>query len=274
VKRTQSGAMLPIRILHDDTKAFNPNGLNGADTITGSASIEIAKGNIPGHSSFFKFGSNPEVGATFETIWNGGGNYVYPAAATAMTVSSSSAADDVGSTGATSILIEGLDANYALTTETVTMDGQNGVPTANQYIRVFRAYILTVGTGQVNAGDIYIGTGTITNGIPATVYAKIDADAGQTEMTVYTVPAGYTLYIFAFTVYSGQGKEMEFRGRFRPFGLGWRTGPVPIVYQSTANSRFEFGFPIPEKTDLEVQGRVTTGTAIASAQYEGILVTN
>ena len=41
-------------------------------------------------------------------------------------------------TGARTVLIEGLDENYDIQSETVTMDGTTNVVTTNTYIRLFR----------------------------------------------------------------------------------------------------------------------------------------
>ena len=49
--------------------------------------LEIAKGNIAGHSIKNKYGRNPDVTtATFSTIWNGGGHYTGHDAIAAETV--------------------------------------------------------------------------------------------------------------------------------------------------------------------------------------------
>ena len=51
--------------------------------------LQVARGQITGHKTIFKFGYNSDVGNTKETIWEQGGLYAYPASATVMTVSSS-----------------------------------------------------------------------------------------------------------------------------------------------------------------------------------------
>ena len=40
-----------------------------------SHDLEVSKGNIPGATAVFKFGYNPDVNGTEETIWNNGGDY-------------------------------------------------------------------------------------------------------------------------------------------------------------------------------------------------------
>jgi len=73
--------------------------------------LQVARGQIDAHKALFKFGINGDVGTSVETVWAQGGTYVYPAAATVMKISSSSADDASAGTGARSIAIFGLDAN-------------------------------------------------------------------------------------------------------------------------------------------------------------------
>ncbi len=122
--------------------------------------------------------------------------YNWLAAATVLKVSSSSTADVLTSgTGAWTIRISGLDANYLEVDEDVNMNGTTLVTTTTAFLRVFRVRVLTAGTGLVNAGDIYIHNNTVgtpTAGVPddaTKTYAKVLATNGQTLMTIYTVPA-------------------------------------------------------------------------------------
>jgi len=55
--------------------------------------LELAKGNIPRHSSIAKFGEKPDIVSGFETIWDGLGVYVVPTQARFHNVASSLAAD-------------------------------------------------------------------------------------------------------------------------------------------------------------------------------------
>ena len=53
--------------------------------------LAVSSGALsPSYKEIYKFGNNPAVGNTLETIWSQGGIYAYPASASTMTVSSSS----------------------------------------------------------------------------------------------------------------------------------------------------------------------------------------
>ena len=131
--------------------------------------LQVAQGQIAYHKHVYKFGQNVTVGDSVETIWAQGGLYSYPPSATTMTVSSSDTNDTSAGTGARTVLISGLDGDYNEISETITLNGQTPVTTTNSFIRVNRAIVLTAGSGGANAGIIYVGTGTVTTGVPANI---------------------------------------------------------------------------------------------------------
>jgi hypothetical protein len=236
------------------------------DSFTG---IQLSKGLLYGYKPEFKFGSNPAVGTTEETIWDQGGLYVYPTAAITMTVSSSSTDDAAAGTGARTVAIAGLDANYREIGETVTLNGQTAVSTIRQYIRVFRARVTSAGSGGTNAGNIHIGAGAVTTGVPATTYARISAAEGQTLMALFTVPAGYTAYIQQGTISTGTEQANQYvtaRLKVRPFGEVFQT--KALVTLSNEFIPFDFGvaLAIPEKSDIEAR-------AISSSTENSVAVT-
>lgn len=134
-----------------------------------------------------KFGVNPDVDATpDEDIWDLGGQYVFPDdAGVAMTISSDSTDDDLGGSGAEGVDIIGLDANGLVKRVSAVMDGQTAV-SIGVFSRVFRAVV--TGT-QANVGIVYIGSGTVTTGVPANKFAGILAAGIQTQMAIFTVPS-------------------------------------------------------------------------------------
>lgn len=71
------------------------------DTLT--LGMAVAKGSVPGVSGACKFGYNPDVATSFETVWDVGGTYPYLSAATTLDVVSDDAADAAAGTARTSI---------------------------------------------------------------------------------------------------------------------------------------------------------------------------
>jgi len=117
-------------------------------------------------------------------------------------VISASTADNglTSGTGARTVEISGLDAQYRFQTETVILNGQTAVSTTKSFLRVFAAQVLSAGTGGKNAGAIVVyktGTGgVITAGVPGTLtsaWVRILAEYGIGTSGMYTVPAGVTM---------------------------------------------------------------------------------
>jgi hypothetical protein len=240
--------------------------------------LQVARGQVDGHKTLFKFGINGDVGTSVETVWAQGGTYAYPASATVMKISSSSANDAAAGTGARTISIAGLDANYNEISETVILDGQTEVNTVNSYLRIFRMFVATAGSGATAAGTIYAGTGTVTSGVPATVYGMIALNANQTQMAFWTVPAGYTLYLTGLFYTSGNTNAnawTNFQLIQRPLGGVFRQQSSSRV---AGNGDFIVDLHTPlaftEKTDIEVRAVASTSPSNVSAEFEGIYIKN
>ena len=217
-------------------------------------SLQVARGQIPGHRCVTIFGFNGDVDQAEVTVWPYSGLMTHPAAAIAMKVSSSNAADASAGTGARTVLIQGLDAGFNEISEAVTLNGQTAVVTTKSFLRVNYATVETVGSGQSAAGDIYIGTGTVTAGVPATVYNLIKFNYNDTVTGHYTVPAGYTGYLMQGMFTAGQlSGSTSIQGRLLSSTADGirRTTAIVTLNNGTADYAFEYPLQIPEKTDIE-----------------------
>lgn len=159
--------------------------------------IEVAKGNVPGHSVIKISGRNPDVdsGTDPEDLWANGGTMSWPTTADTLDVVSTSADDDgapTTNTGVQTLYIEGLDGSWDEVSETVTLNGTTPVTTSNSYIRIKEAYGINAGTyhgsnaGIITADDTTTGTNRMLN---------IPAGVGRTQLGRYSVPNGFTAYL-------------------------------------------------------------------------------
>jgi hypothetical protein len=240
--------------------------------------LQVARGQITGHKTIFKFGNNSDINGALETIWSRGGLYVYPTSAIQMKVSSSSADDAALGTGARTVSVQGLDQNYNEVAETITLNGQTEVLTTNTFIRVFRAFVITAGSGGTAAGTIYVGTGTVTAGVPATVYAEIALGDNQTTMATWTVPAGYTFFVYRGTFSASSNNVSQYilgRFMFRPFGGVFRNAADVTVNTGAIQYDFELPLALPEKSDIEAQAIALSGSNFyVTASFEGMYILN
>jgi hypothetical protein len=239
--------------------------------------LQVARGQVDGHSSTFISGFNATVGTTYETIWSESSVYAYLTSATLIKISSDSANDTAAGTGARTITIYGLDANYNQINEVVSLSGLTAVNTTNLYLRVFHLMVNTAGSGGAAAGNIYAGTGTVASGKPNTVYGVYTADGGATAC-IYTIPAGYTGYIFDFLCSSGVSAVAN---AYTNIGLYSR--PLGGVFDNIIQGRCANGgaFTIPlnyptvfnEKTDIEVRASATSSSNV-TANFSVVIIKN
>jgi len=246
---------------------------------TGSSydwAINISSGNTSGVSYIEKFGMNVDVDANKETVWDGGGIYTYISNAETVTVTSNDGNDSATGSGARTVEVQGLDQDWALATETLTVGGASGTTT---FRRVFRARVLTAGASEVNEGTLSIISDTTTTTLAQIVVDGSGSNAagrGQTFMSVYTIPAGKTGYLTQWTV--GSGKQNTDAIAFlmcRNIAVdGWQSKDVITVSATTYSKNFVVPLQITEKTDIEVRAFSTTNNSIVSATFNIILIDN
>lgn len=218
--------------------------------------IRVAAGeeSWQGLSGIQKFGYNDSVLNSFETIWDGGGIYSYPTSSSTCVLTSTST-DDNGST----VEVQGLDGNYDLLTETVTVGGS---ASTGSFHRIFRMTILVPNTGNTNVG-------TITATVDSATRAQINPGNGQTLMAIYTVPAGYRAYLLSVDGGVSKQKELTLRLITRTFNNNgaFQTKTFLTGFGQRVNKDYKINEVFDEKTDIEVQGKLDAVAAI-SAGFE------
>lgn len=239
--------------------------------------LQVARGQISWHIPITVFGYNPDIDTTEETIWPGGGIITHPSAALQWKVSSANANDTSAGTGARTVFIDGLDANYNQATETVTLNGQTAVLTSNSYLRINSAYVATAGSSNGAEGNIYFGTGTVTAGVPATIWQIILFDYNSTTTGHYTVPAGYTAYMDAGQISAGQPSgSNQVTGRLLASGVNNIRRTAALVALNNGTATYDFFIPIsfPEKTDIEAAAVGSAANNAVSSYFNIILIKN
>jgi hypothetical protein len=243
----------------------------------GPFELQVARGQIVGHRAITVFGFNPDVDTTEVTVWPLPSIIPQPAAALQMSVSSTNANDTAEGTGARTIVVQGLDGDHNEVTETVTLNGQNAVLTAASFLHINYMYVASAGSTKSAAGDIYIGTGTVTAGVPATAYNIIKFNYNDTITGCYTVPAGHTAYVMQGQFTAGQTSgSTAVQGRLvATNGSGIRrTAAVTTLNNGTADYAFEYPLPLPEKTTIEATAVGGANNNSASCLFVLVLIKN
>lgn len=241
--------------------------------------LQVARGQISYHESFQVFGYNPDLDQTEESVWANGGTVPHPTAASVLKISSTSADDDgdPAGTGARTVLITGLDGNYNVVSETVILNGQTAVNTTNSYLYVNGFTVMTVGSGDANAGTIYAGTGDVTAGVPAVVYDAIAPGYNNRTTAHYCVPAGYTAYItegvFSAGQASGSTGVTGFLKQHGPDGI-LRVGAVTALNNGAITYNFVYPYRVPEKNCIGASAIGSANNNLVSAFFNVVLIKN
>ena len=272
-------------------KAKNPDGTfvnigatksNNLKVANVEDGLSIAKGDVANTIFVHKFGNAGDIDTAdnFVDIWDGtedanaDKNYTYSTSADIDKISSS----DNGDTQ--DIEIQGLDTNYDLVIQTVTLTGQTKATLGTPLIRVFR--MINRSSDNI-AGAVYCYVdGTITTGVPQTnadIRAIINNGNNQTLMALYTIPNGKTGYMRDFygSLSKKQAATSVIKLFSRPFGEVFHLKHISSI-ASTGSSRMQHKFEEPEvfteKTDIALQADTSADSVGVGAGFDIVLVDN
>jgi hypothetical protein len=205
-----------------------------------------------------------------KTLWDGLPTaYAFPSSASTMGISSTTASD----AGAI-VAISGLDSNWGMISETVILNGTPPVSTTNSYYRINSLSMITPAVGQnTNVGIISANGG-------ATTYGQINAGIGTMQAGWYSVPSGYSLFVYEVDCYSG---DVVSNSKYATFNaqITNHNGVRPMRFdllQSTFSNSFRISRIIPQvrtqKSDIEWQFSVSQGTHSVSLIVQAFLLKN
>ncbi len=228
--------------------------------------FNIQKGSTEYERIINKFGYNYAIGtASPQTVWSGqtanSGQYGYG-------LNTPNYIDLVSTNGSDNqtIIVEGLDADGYDQTEEMTLNGTTTVTSTKIFYRTFRAY----NSSDTNLiGDVngYV-TGT-NDQINKVLF--IDKDHQQTLMAMYTIPKGYTGYVFEYDTTSGKGKESRIYVYIRKPGGVFRLGDLIVLYESVFDKQVPYQ-KLEAGTDVEIRAQSDANNTNVSARFKMILV--
>lgn len=257
----------------------NPIVINNYSTSSAPWNWQVARGLVTGATSINVFAASDNVKTSAsmggeQILWESTGTtaYVYPTSAQQMNVKSSSATD----TGTAQVLISGLGATWNLLTETVTLNGTTDVTTTNSFLRINSIAIVTPATGQTSN----VGLITVKNTANTVTYAQITATYGRSSMSLYSVPSGYTLYVSAINIYSGDASGNAAYVNYSARTVNNNVTPVNTItaLNTTFGGNYQVirtnPFPYTQKSDVQWLFSVNNGTHSVGLILEGILISN
>ena len=207
---------------------------------------------------------NPDVdnSGSKEDLWEGGGLMTYLTVAQKYNISSTSIQDNSTGTGLRLLFVRGLDENYTVQTEIITMDGLTVVQTVNEYIRPMFIAGVSGGSEETNLGII-----TATSANTGDLQIQMDVDEAISKNSQFTVPDGEVMIIkkimIGATKSGGQSPIVQVKGRVRFFGtniwietfdfkLDTSVNDILIIDQPISNmlvSRSDFRLEVTTSTD-------------------------
>jgi hypothetical protein len=228
--------------------------------------LQVARGQITGHSTVNIYGFGSAITTATIPAWENATAYTFPVAATTMNLVSTvnTGADLSGST----ILIQGLDANYVAISETLALTGTTVAVTTKSYLRI-NSIVVTAGapTGVITLKDL-------TN---TTTYAQIAASFGRSQMSIYTVPAGNTFYLSRIDAYSAaNGSSADYitysNTTYSSTGVVQYTQQAPFV--GNYHAQRVMPRPFLQKTDIVLRFKTSANTYAVAVAAEGYLIKN
>ena len=293
--------------------------------------LQVSRGQITGHSPVYIAGFTSLLGSTaFGPVWEGtsisGGSYPYPLSALPMIISSSNAAD-IGY----SIRINGLDANYNILSEVLTLTNSavfvgsittttltvasvtSGTITIGQYITgvgVTAGTYITAGSGlswtvsvSQTVGPItftQVGGSTVNNYFrinsivsttgnaagnitlkgttsAAIFYAQINAGTGNSQMSIFSVPNGYTFYQNFLQADASTSLTSGGFNKVRTYTVQPVSGLGTTLFQAVFSQAVSIptDYPVAYQAGVDIQWQVIANTGnpyIANIYVSGLLV--
>ena len=231
--------------------------------------------------SLHKFGRNPDVSTSFETIWEYGGDETYVTTNAIDKLSSSATADT-----AVTVTIEGhtvsgtgTDSQFTFVIQTANVNGRNKVTLGTPLARVSRVY---VSSGTL-VGDLYIyEDDTLTLGVPDTaskVHINVVGTGGNQQSFKAATTFSNTDYFICTGGWAAVNRnaaaiDADFELQVRTPGGVFRPAGARLSCASAGSSTVVISFDpfviVPKNADIRVRA-VASATSELHAQFSGYL---
>ncbi len=212
-------------------------------------------------------GGNADVDTGTEDIWLPGGSYAFPAAAAATTIVSSSVNDTAAGTGARTVRVEGLSSTFDEKSETVSLNGTGAVTLTNSYLRINNVYVLTAGSGLVNAGTVDVKHSS-------TVLSRIAVGENRARQAIFTPSSSLSQWaivkLYAAAVNAVAGTVAVKVWTKKTAGL-WQLRDVVAVYGTImpfTEVKYETPIYVDQGEDIRLEATSTADNTSVAAGFD------
>ena len=150
-------------------------------------------------------GRNDDINTSFMQI--AANAIVLPTTPTTTTISSNDINDTVAGTGARKYRVTALDGAWNQHILTGDMDGANAVTLVPDLLRVLSVEITECGSTGSNQGNIYVGSGAVTAGVPDVRYKEVTIGVNKDRDLFSCVPSQRKAYITRVNVTTLENTE-------------------------------------------------------------------
>jgi len=243
---------------------------------------DVAQGKVPGHRLIHKFGAG-SVGTT-PTPVTSSGVWRTPTSPVALEFVSDNVNDATGGTGATKVIIQGIDSDWNEPTEEIDTDGTTAVALSTSLMRLHRWYVSQSGSYADDVTASHAGTLTVRVAGGGAIWDTIQGVSpfpGQSEIGVLTIPIGYTGYILSKNMFTDTGKTANIYFMQRPVANDTTTpyGGTRRILERDIGIAGGYNIPYVSPKgpfvgpcDIGFMAEVTVGTADISVDYEMLLI--
>jgi len=244
-------------------------------------SYRVGNGELSDASIWNKFGYNADIDTASgeEIIGSFGGTFNIMTTADTLDVVSSSTEDDVGGTGAITLLLTGIDGSFAVIEEYVTMNGQTPVTTTSSFLGINRAVVVASGSNDANVGTITIDDTSNAVG----TQAEIPIADSVTHQCIFHSPVSHNflvdwLWLHATKLSGGSSPKVTIRG----WSYSRVTDTSYEIFRTTIDTSVENTEQLNPSQPFVIGGRevlfftaeTDTNNTEVIARFSGVLIDN
>ena len=272
---TQQVTIMKNGVPVSDTVALPTRVLNDESLIAYARGAAVTEAEVLNAYLIDKSGATETLGttpATMSTVWDSTGLYPWNTfAGTGDKLYVKSTTDDAKVRGKT-VMIEGLDSNYNLITETVTLDGTNSTTAVATVANFYRVVAATLSGNNTNSipHDYNIELHYGSSG--GTLVSQINTPYGKTQSCTYTVPAGFEAFILSVNGSSGHTDEITSMIWIKPYQSTWHQVKTFKFISGSFDHNFRTPLRIAEKTDIELRAYALVESSRIGTEFQMLVI--